>query len=524
MAPQVLIIGGGPSGLFAACELARHGIAARLIERELVPHRQARGTSLQPATLEILDRAELLEPFLQAGVAVRHSLVLGPDHQPLARGRMDQIDAPWPFQCCLPQWRTEALLTTRLEQLGGRLEHGVSVTAVQPGVEGVRVELRHHDGREEVLERLGWLIDASGAHSLTRVSLREELEGNTYPGHYLVAEAGLAESSLPPDQHVLVVSEAGPLFLGVLPEGRRLVLTEWPPPKQGEPLPQAEEVRQLVRERLGRDPGPLDPSWMSCFRMHRRQVPQLAEGHCFLIGDAGHLSSPWGGEGLNAGLMDAADLAWKLALVVRNEADPALLDTYAIERGMADRHALEVSDEQHQGIASLVASCSGGAVPTLPVLDGPTDRALQTRRGMLDVSYAGSPLIGEYRGEGLEERGAEPAEALRPDPDAADGMEPLPAPGERWPDRCRLRSARHQLLWFGPPAGAAGERFVWRWRGRVDWCDGHSLGLEPARAGVPKSGAVLIRPDGFIGFRALPATEAALAALDAHLSSWLRPA
>jgi 2-polyprenyl-6-methoxyphenol hydroxylase-like FAD-dependent oxidoreductase len=524
MAPQVLIIGGGPSGLFAACELARHGIASRLIERDLRPHRQARGTSLQPATLEVLDRAGILELFLQAGVAVRQALVLGPDHQPLSRGRMDQVDAPWPFQCCLPQWRTEALLTTRLEEWGGQLEHGVSVTAVQPGPEGVRVELRHDDGREEVLDRLSWLIDASGAHSLTRASLREELEGETYPGHYLVAEAGLAEPLLPPDQHVLVVTEAGPLFLGVLPQGRRLVLTEWPPLQAGEPLPQGDVLRPLVGERLGRDPGGLDTSWISCFRMHRRQVPQLAEGHCFLIGDAGHLSSPWGGEGLNAGLMDAADLAWKLALVLRGEAEPALLDTYAIERGMADRHVLEVSDEQHQGIAALVASCAGGVVPTLPALDGAIDRALQARRGMLDVSYAGSPLVGEFLGDGLHNQGAEPAETRSLEPVAGDRLASSPAPGERWPDRCRLKSPRHQLLWFGPPAGEAGERFVQRWRGRVDWCDGPALGLEPGRAGVPQGGAVLIRPDGFIGFRALPAAEAALAALDAHLSAWLRPA
>jgi hypothetical protein len=200
-----------------------------------------------------------------------------------------------------------------------------------------------------------------------------------------------------------------------------------------------------------------------------------------------------------------------LALVLRGEAEPALLDTYAIERGMADRHVLEVSDEQHQGITALVASCAGGVVPILPPLDGATDRALQTRRGMLDVSYAGSPLVGEFGGEGR-------------DPDVGDGMASLPAPGERWPDRCRLKSLRHQLLWFGPPAGEAGERFARRWRGRVDWCDGQALGGDPVRAGVPHGGAVLIRPDGFIGFRALPASEAALAALDAHLSSWLHPA
>jgi hypothetical protein len=143
---------------------------------------------------------------------------------------------------------------------------------------------------------------------------------------------------------------------------------------------------------------------------------------------------------------------------------------------------------------------------------------------MLDVSYAGSPLIGEFRGDSQEDRHVDPADGGPQEPAVDDHPAACPAPGERWPDRCRIKSTRHLLLWFGPPAAEAAERFVRRWRGRVDWCDGQALGLDPARAGVPDGGAVLIRPDGFIGFRALPASEAALEALDAHLSSWLHPA
>ena len=100
--------------------------------------------------------------------------------------------------------------------------------------------------------------------------------------------------------------------------------------------------------------------------MHKRVVERLSDGRRFLLGDAAHLSSPLGGEGLNAALMDAADIAWKLSLVIHGAAKPSLLDSYAIERGLADRHALEVSDEVHGLVMGLVAGCGNGAMPTVP--------------------------------------------------------------------------------------------------------------------------------------------------------------
>src|SRR5262249_20027155 len=148
------------------------------------------------------------------------------------------------------------------------------------------------------------------------------------------------------------------------------------------------------------------------------------------LGDAGHLSSPLGGEGINAAFMDAADIAWKLALVVRGAGKPSLLESYAAERGAADQHVLEVSDESHGLVTKLIAMCRGGRTPTLAV--GPGQSLAVTRRhAMLDVSYAASALVGQA--------GA-----------AAAGP---PSPGDRFPARGRLGGTCHHLIAFGaaPP-------------------------------------------------------------------------
>jgi 6-methylpretetramide 4-monooxygenase / 4-hydroxy-6-methylpretetramide 12a-monooxygenase len=260
-------------------------------------------------------------------------------------------------------------------------------------------------------------------------------------------------------------------------------------------------VAALVNERLGTDVGVHDVCWTSRFRMHRRIAPSLADGRRFLIGDAGHLSSPIAGEGLNAGLMDAADVAWKLALVLGSRGLPLLLESYAIERRMADQHALTVSDLLHGKVMKLVKASAGGLTLTPGPPDAERDRALQRSRAMLDVSYAGSPLIGECLGEGI----------YRPNG---------PAPGERYPDRIVLAGPRHHLLLFAA-APANLTRFRTRWDGLVEVVDARAAGLDAARPGVPGGGAVLIRPDGFIGFRAIPADTAGLDALEAHLATYL---
>src|SRR5499433_3450270 len=174
MPNDVLIIGAGPSGLFAAAELARHGVAARLVEREVRPHREARATAIQPGTLEILDSVGVLTPFLDAAEHVHCARLYGPDMIELGAMRHDGIDCRCRFQCSLPQYQTQRILEAHLASLGGVVERGGTATKVEADADGVVVELVHADGGVETA-RPGVVIGAGGAHSLTRHSMSEPL-------------------------------------------------------------------------------------------------------------------------------------------------------------------------------------------------------------------------------------------------------------------------------------------------------------------------------------------------------------
>jgi 2-polyprenyl-6-methoxyphenol hydroxylase-like FAD-dependent oxidoreductase len=494
---DVLIIGAGPSGLFAAAELARHGVRARLVEREARPHREARATAIQPGTLEILDSVGLVQPFLDASERIRCSRLFGPGMSELGATHYDGIDCRCPFQCSLPQYETQRILEAHLAALGGAVERGVTATRVEAEADGVVVELAHAGGGVETV-RPGVVIGAGGAHSVTRHAMGEPLEGATYRGHFLVADVAMP-APIPRDEAGVVCGPDGLLLLGPLPGGRWISFLDLEEEAQAV---SAEEVVARVQARLGGDYRPTDVAWFAPFRMHRRIVSRLADGRRFLIGDAAHLSSPFGGEGLNAGLHDGYDLAWKLALVLRGQARRSLLDAYAAERRIADRHVLEVSDQIHTSVSDVADACRQRRELHAAAVDPIAAALLCNARAMIDIDYAGSPLVTDHGRSGAGSAG--------------------PHPGQRYPDWTRLGGTSHHVLVFGAvPDVASLARLGRRWSKLVRIS--HDPDVDPARAGVPAGGVVLIRPDGHIGFRSPTAEAGALTALDRHLSSYLVP-
>src|SRR5262249_20822859 len=159
-----------------------------------------------------------------------------------------------------------------------------------------------------------------------------------------------------PETGYVFVGPDGFVLHSPLPDHRWLIFVNRDRADVRRELPTADELSALLDARAGADIGAHDVQWVSYFKMHMRAAGRLSDGRRFLLGDAGHLSSPMGGEGVNAAFMDAADIAWKLSLVLRGAAKPSLLASYAAERGIADHHALEVSDEIHRFIMELVAT------------------------------------------------------------------------------------------------------------------------------------------------------------------------
>src|SRR5215213_7346634 len=494
---DVLIIGAGPSGLFAAAELVRHGVDVRLIEQEARSHHEARATAIQPGTLEILYSVGLLQPFLDSSEHVRRVRVYGPDLSELSGLDFEGIDCRCEFQCCLPQYETQRILEAHLASLGGAVERGITATKVESDGGDVSVELVHADGSVEMVHP-DVVIGAGGAHSVTRHSMSEHLEGSTYQGHFLVADIAM-EAPVPRNQGNFFCGPDGMMHLAPLPGGRWLTIQDLEEEVQAV---SAEEVVARTEVRIGGRSRPTEVAWFSPFRMHRRIVSRLEDGRRFLIGDAAHLSSPFGGEGLNSGLHDGYDLAWKLALVLRGDAPRSLLHDYAVERTIADRNVLDVSDDVHSGIIGIADAVREGREPPAAVADPATTALLRNSRVMIDFDYAGSPLVADYGGSGAE---------------TAD-----PHPGQRYPDWTRFGGTSHHVLVFGPVADAASlARLDRRWSKLAQIS--HDPGVDPVRAGIPMGGVVLIRPDGHIGFRSPSADAGALAALDRHLCSYLTP-
>jgi 2-polyprenyl-6-methoxyphenol hydroxylase-like FAD-dependent oxidoreductase len=503
MSDDVLIIGAGPSGLFAAAEMKRHGVRARLIEKDVRAHREARATAIQPGTLEILESVGLLEPFVAASEHVRCSRLYGPGMAELGAMNHDGIDCSCEFQCSLPQYETQRILEEDLVSLGGSVERGVTATSVEVDGDEIVVELTHASGEVEVV-RPAYLIGAGGAHSVTRHSSGEPLEGTTYRGQFLVADIAMASplpgtETGPREEAGVICGPQGLLLLAPLPNGRWISFQDLEEKVENV---SKEEVVERVSARLDGKYRPTDVSWFAPFRMHRRIVSRLAHGRRFLIGDAAHLSSPFGGEGLNAGLHDAFNLAWKLALVLRGAAGQSLLDGYEAERRIADHHVLAVSDEVHLSICEAAEAARDRRELHAAVVDPVTAALVRNSRAMLDVDYAVSPLVVDH-GSGKA---------------GASG----PRPGQWYPDQAKFGGTAHHVLVFGEVGDAAVlEKFAQRWGKLVEVL--HNPEVDRVRAGLPAGGVVMVRPDGHVGFRFPTANGDALTALDRHLASYLVP-
>jgi 3-(3-hydroxy-phenyl)propionate hydroxylase len=345
-AADVLIVGAGPTGLVAACELLRRGVRVRIVDSlpAAVPYSKA--LLLWPRTIDVFAGLGLADAVPQRGVPIR-AFRYYTNGRPLARVDFPEELTSW----ALPQARTETLLLEKLTELGGHVERGVRLLALDrldfsgdprtsPGVTAI---LEHPDGRIE-RHTTPWLIGADGAGSAVRAQAGLGFTGATYESKFLLGDAYLEGGGLAADEAHYYQSPRGVLVIVALPDGLFRFFASAPP---GDPGPvDLAAIQRLVDER---GPGGLklvDPEWVSAFRIHRRQAEKFQLGRVFLVGDAAHVHSPAGGQGLNTGIQDAHNLAWKLAAVIRRESGLDLLDSYTPERHKVAAQVVRDTDLQ----------------------------------------------------------------------------------------------------------------------------------------------------------------------------------
>lgn len=350
---SVLIVGAGPVGLALACDLVRRGVRTRLVEQgeELFPG--SRGKGLQPRTLEVLDDLGLGEavrrecgpyPLMlpwngtEPGEPFHLAAPGGPrPGEPYGEGRM------------LPQWRTQALLHERLRALGGSVEFGTRLTGVEQDEDGVNARLTGRDGRASTAHA-AYLVAADGGRSTVRTALGIAMTGaNVDPSPTLVADVAVAGLDRG-HWHMWPHAAGGALGLCPLHGTGLFQLTARFDPSGGEPETSAQAVRAVV---AGRTPLSAEDvrevRWASVFRANAALAGAFRRGRVLLAGDAAHIHSPAGGQGLNTGVQDAFNLGWKLGQVLRHGAGDALLDTYEEERMPLAAEVLDLTTRIHRG-------------------------------------------------------------------------------------------------------------------------------------------------------------------------------
>ena len=399
---DVLIVGAGPTGLTLACEAARRGLSCRLIEAATEPNPWSRALGVQARTLELLAQMGLADEAVARGHKAHGARIHGAGRE-RAHLTLDKLDSPFPFILILPQNETEALLADGARRQGVGIERGTALTRFAQDANGVTATLRHRDGREETA-RARWLVGADGAHSAVRHGLGRPFAGAEYPEAFLLADCRLA-GSVPEDELSVYLTHDG--FLAIFPFGGglfRLIASLPGAAASGADWePHAATLAECQAVVDARGPGGVrlsDPRWLSRFRLHRRLAPQMRVGQVFLAGDAAHIHSPAGGQGMNTGIQDAVNLAWKLALVTQGASPDALLASYQVERHPVAADVLRDTDLAMRAVTLHDKPVEAVRDQVLASFSGlePVRRRVRDRVAQLSVRYRHSPIVEDAGG------------------------------------------------------------------------------------------------------------------------------
>jgi len=356
---DVLIVGAGPVGLTMAAELARYGVRVRIVEKAATRTDKSKALVVWSRTLELMDRMGCTQPFVEAGMkATAANIVAGDEH--IARITLDGVASPYPFALMLPQSETERLMEEHIVSLGVRVERSVEVTRFEATENGVVSTLRFADGHEET-QQSAWLIGCDGAHSVVRHQLGMQFEGNTLSSDWILADIHLSGVPNPGEIAILWHADGVLAIFPITPDRYRVIANVESKNTKTEGVgltaePTLDEVQALLD---GRGPGGMvasRPVWLAGFHINERKVKDYRAGRVFLAGDAAHIHSPAGGQGMNTGMQDACNLAWKLALVCRRVCKPEpLLGSYDAERGAVGERVLK-----NAGLVTEIGILRGG--------------------------------------------------------------------------------------------------------------------------------------------------------------------
>ena len=485
---DVLVVGAGPVGLTMAAEAARYGLSVRIIDK--APHASTTSKALVvwSRTLELFDRMGCTKAFLEAGIR-SHGASMRHGGTVLGAARLDSIPSAYNFGLMIPQRDTERLMTAHLGSFGVSVEREIELTGFAAKPDHVEATLRHADGQQETIEAR-WLVGCDGAHSTVRHQLAVPFDGKPQGDDWFLADVRLVGDGAPPQDEVTVYLHRDGLFVVFpMPGGRSRVVgtVGKSDPDHPRPDPTLDAVQALADGRTAGGFRVTDPEWLSTFRVQERKVADYRHGPVFLAGDASHIHSPAGGQGMNTGMQDAINLAWKLAMVANGAAAPSLLDSYSPERSAVGDMVLH----------------NATRLTDMATLSNPAAQAVRNlaMRFMMGLHTVRDRLATEMSETGI-----------------AYGASPLSAGNHHAPHGLAAGERMAPDTYHGKPPGAQNvPRFVLYGAGKqaTDCTAAYPSLLEPTPRPAPVPDRLLIvRPDGYVG---LSAGAADWAAADAYL-------
>ena len=500
---RVLIVGAGPTGLVLALWLTHLKIPVRLIDRAAEPGTTSRALAVQARTLEFYDQIHLARTVVERGHRVRavSFWAAGKRRASANFGDLGAGLSPHAFALVFPQEEHERLLIDRLADLGVVVERGCELASFEESGGGVRALVKRADGGSETVEA-AYIAGCDGAHSAVRTALGIGFGGGTYDHLFYVADVQATGAVVDRNLHVALDTTDFLAVFALRPVGAvRLVGTVRDDAARTSPERMSwDDVSRRIMEWL-----PIQVErvhWFSTYRVHHRVAERFRRGRAFLLGDAAHIHSPVGGQGMNTGIGDAVNLAWKLAAVLQGRAAESILDSYEPERIAFARRLVHTTDRAFSLVTSSSWSARFFRLQLLPRLMAVLTKTRAMRRLMFRTV---SQTALNYRGSPLSEGRA----------GAVHGGDRLPwVPLGEGPDNfAALASIAWQVHVYGEPRPAIAS--LCRERG-VPLC-AFPWRPEMRTSGLERDAVYLVRPDGYVGWAGARADAAALAAyLDAR--------
>jgi len=486
--PDILIIGAGPVGLTMANQCSRYGMSFRIIEKRAKPSKESRALAIHTRTLELLHFLDLGPTFAKKGLPIKKFSIFI-NNKKEVEIPTNRLESPYSYVLSLDQSDTERILENNLNKKGIRVERKKELISLRENTKGIKAILKSSKGKKEILSPR-FVIACDGAHSTVRKQLHLNFEGSQYQTRLILADLDIDWPGKPRKDFQAYMDKNGTCaFIPLRHRGRyRFIATV----SKNFNKPTLESIKKIVQSKNIQGIKLSNPIWITPFKIHHRIIPSLRKGNIFLLGDAAHIHSPLGGQGMNIGMQETGNLAWKLKLVLDRSVSENLLDTFNEERYPIIKTIIRTTDISTKIFFSKNVLLEKLKKIAFSIIDSSKmlKKKINKMLSGVIINYTSSSIVSEnWKTKG----GISAGERALPTS--------LPLKKSHFQLFDLLKSEKHTLLIFTPNSNTI-KKFTKHFSKLSTIYNITKISKELTKKyGILKEGIYIIRPDGYVGFR-----------------------